>query len=367
VAELKAALDAIDGSPIKSMIDTHWHFDHADNNGNFRQAGRRRHRAREHEDAADAVRTTCSACTSIRARRRAADPDVRRRPDAERQRRTARLSHVPPGHTDTDIFVHFPKANVLHMVDVFFNGFYPFLDAGTGGNIDGMVAGRKRVSRSRTRRRRIVPGHGPLGDRASLDAYRLMLTTIVTPCGQAKKGRQDARRSASGQAVGGVRCRVGQGHAAAGRFRGTRLQHAPLSAMTTLQAVRRFLLGILLLGMGGTAVELLLLSTTRERSSSCRSCCWASDWRRSRGMRSSPAAPAPGRSGRRWPRSCRGRRRLYFHYRANVEFQLERSVRRGPRAAHEGARGQGPPALAPGVMIQLGLIGLAYTYRSKEQ
>ena len=37
--KLKAALASIDGAPIKSMIDTHWHFDHADNNGNFRAQG----------------------------------------------------------------------------------------------------------------------------------------------------------------------------------------------------------------------------------------------------------------------------------------------------------------------------------------
>ena len=36
---LKSTLDGIDGSPIKTLIDTHWHFDHADNNANFRAAG----------------------------------------------------------------------------------------------------------------------------------------------------------------------------------------------------------------------------------------------------------------------------------------------------------------------------------------
>src|ERR1700741_3703981 len=29
--KLKETLDAIDSTPIKSLIDTHWHFDHADN------------------------------------------------------------------------------------------------------------------------------------------------------------------------------------------------------------------------------------------------------------------------------------------------------------------------------------------------
>src|SRR4029453_13564317 len=37
--KLEKALTAINTVPIKSMIDTHWHFDHADNNGNFRDAG----------------------------------------------------------------------------------------------------------------------------------------------------------------------------------------------------------------------------------------------------------------------------------------------------------------------------------------
>src|SRR4029078_7782966 len=37
--KLKETLDAIDSTPIKSLIDTHWHFDHADNNANFREAG----------------------------------------------------------------------------------------------------------------------------------------------------------------------------------------------------------------------------------------------------------------------------------------------------------------------------------------
>src|SRR5438093_1371288 len=35
------------------------------------------------------------------------------------------VSYVPPAHTDADVFVHYTKANVLHMGDVFFNGMYP--------------------------------------------------------------------------------------------------------------------------------------------------------------------------------------------------------------------------------------------------
>jgi len=36
---LKSTLDGLDGAPVKTLIDTHWHFDHTDNNANFRTAG----------------------------------------------------------------------------------------------------------------------------------------------------------------------------------------------------------------------------------------------------------------------------------------------------------------------------------------
>ena len=47
---------------------------------------------------------------------------------------------IPPAHTDTDAYVLFTRANALHMGDVFFNGVYPFIDAGTGGSINGQIA-----------------------------------------------------------------------------------------------------------------------------------------------------------------------------------------------------------------------------------
>ena len=88
------------------------------------------------------------------------------------------LTYAPPAHTDSDIFVHYAKGNVLHMGDTFFNGMYPFIDASTGGNINGMIGAAERGLKTTNATTKIVPGHGPLADRATLDAYRTMLTTI---------------------------------------------------------------------------------------------------------------------------------------------------------------------------------------------
>jgi hypothetical protein len=139
--------------------------------------------------------------------------------------------------------------------------------------------------------------------------------------------------------------------------------------MTTLQAVRRFLLVILVLGMGGTAIELLLLKHDEG---------WiqlvplvllglglaAVTWH----------AVRPGSASAGTVRAtmaaflAAGAAGVYFHYRANVEFQLESDPSLGGRAlVMKVLEAKVPPALAPGVMIQLGLVGLAYTYRSKEK
>lgn len=52
----------------------------------------------------------------------------------------------------------------------------------------------------------------------------------------------------------------------------------------------------------------------------------------------------------------------YMHYRGNVEFALERDpALSGTRLAWKSLRGA-TPALAPGALSQLGLLGLIYTY-----
>jgi glyoxylase-like metal-dependent hydrolase (beta-lactamase superfamily II) len=175
---LKAALDAIDDRPIKSMIDTHWHFDHADNNASFRNAG-------------------AGVIAHENTRRRLMEPHdllgMHFDPAPARAMPTQTfpmglnlrfngqgivLKHFVPAHTGTDIFVHFGGSNVLHMGDVFFNGTYPFIDAGTGGHINGMIAGVETALHRITAATRIVPGHGPLGNRPALEAYRHMLTSV---------------------------------------------------------------------------------------------------------------------------------------------------------------------------------------------
>ena len=91
--------------------------------------------------------------------------------------RVADLKHIPNAHTDGDTYVWFKTANVLSTGDTFTNGLYPNIDFANGGHINGMIAATDAYLKLANARTRIVPGHGPLADRAALMEYRTMLVT----------------------------------------------------------------------------------------------------------------------------------------------------------------------------------------------
>jgi glyoxylase-like metal-dependent hydrolase (beta-lactamase superfamily II) len=187
---LKTALDKLGNQKIATVIDTHWHFDHADNNGAFRKEGAqivahdntKKRMSQAHElmgskippSPANALPTVTFPAT--------------RRIDANGE--SLMLGKIPNAHTDTDIYIRFQKANVLHLGDVFFNGMYPFIDATTGGSINGMIDGVSFSMKQADNSTKIVPGHGPLGDLAALTRFRDMLVTSRDRVAQLKKSGQ---------------------------------------------------------------------------------------------------------------------------------------------------------------------------------
>lgn len=142
-----------------------------------------------------------------------------------------------------------------------------------------------------------------------------------------------------------------------------------MAEMTTLAAVRRLLLGILVLGLTGTATELLLLKHDENPIQLVPLV--------SIGLALVTVAwHVIGRSrGSLWALQglmvlflAAGGAGVFFHFRANLEYQREfdRTLQ-GRALVWQALRAKVPPALAPGVMAQLGLIGLAYTYRRKDE
>ena len=178
--KLEESLKAL-GGPVKTVINTHWHFDHTDNNEPMHAAG-----------ATVVAHENTKRRMSQPQRIAMLDLDFPASPAAalpqhvfkdgyklEANGERLEVSHVPPAHTDTDVILRFEHANLLHAGDVFFNGRYPLIDGSTGGKVDGMMAASDRLLRLADADTKIVPGHGRLATRADLVKYRDMLSTAA--------------------------------------------------------------------------------------------------------------------------------------------------------------------------------------------
>ncbi len=185
---LKEALDGLDSAPVKYVIDTHWHFDHTDNNAPLHAAGatvlaheNTKQRMSEPHDLPVLYRRSDGTLADLHFDPSPAEalPQQTFLANYELQANgeTLALQYFAPAHTDSDIYVHFQEANVISMGDTFFNGMYPYIDPGTGGEISGMIAAADTILSLADNDTKIVAGHGPLGNKADLMKYRDMLIT----------------------------------------------------------------------------------------------------------------------------------------------------------------------------------------------
>jgi len=90
---------------------------------------------------------------------------------------TIRVIHVANAHTDGDAIVIFENANVIHLGDTFWNGFYPRIDAGAGGSVQGVIAAIEAALEQGDAQSQYIPGHGPLPERGP-DAVRAYLEML---------------------------------------------------------------------------------------------------------------------------------------------------------------------------------------------
>src|ERR1700720_4768992 len=185
---LKDALDGLGNAPLKYVIDTHWHFDHTDNTRLLHPAGatvlaheNTNKRMPEPHDQPVLYRAADRTLADFHFDPSPAEalPQLTFPASYELQANgeTLALQHFAPAHTDSDIYVHFQKANVISMGDTFFNGMYPYIDPGTGGKITGMIAAADKILSLADNDTKIVAGHCPLGNKADLTKSRDMLIT----------------------------------------------------------------------------------------------------------------------------------------------------------------------------------------------
>jgi len=176
---IKAAIEAISKQPIKYLINTHYHDDHTGGNEAFARDGVTIvSQINVRNRLAAGTRDGLTGAKIPPAPRDALPSDTYTNFSKVRlSGRVADLKHIPNAHTDGDTYVWFKTANVLSTGDTFTNGLYPNIDFANGGHINGMIVAADAYLKLANAKTRIVPGHGPLADRAALMEYRAMLVS----------------------------------------------------------------------------------------------------------------------------------------------------------------------------------------------
>lgn len=178
--EIKTKFSEISNKPVRFVINTHWHYDHTGGNASMGNAGAiiiahenvyKRMNEEQYMEFFD--RKVPSAPKS-------ALPILTFTKDLTFYINDEEIHvfHLAPGHTDGDVVIHFRKSNVIHMGDLYFNGFYPYICISSGGSINFMIDVINQILPMINNKTRVIPGHGPLSNKDELKEYLDMLNQI---------------------------------------------------------------------------------------------------------------------------------------------------------------------------------------------
>jgi cyclase len=195
--QLLAAIATLTPKPVRILVNTHWHFDHVNGNEPIGAAGatvvaqsevRTRMIAEKTREVGPGFPTLAYKNAALALPSVTFDREITLHSDNEE----IQLVHpaVNLAHTDGDTVVFYRHANIVHTGDLFFNKMYPYIDVAGGGWIDGLIAGCREVLARIDDKTVVVPGHGPVSDKAGLEAFVTMLSGVsanITPLVKAGK------------------------------------------------------------------------------------------------------------------------------------------------------------------------------------
>lgn len=179
--KIQAEIKKLTDKPIMYLLNTHFHFDHTDGNASFSDSVGV---IVAHEN----VRTKLQEGAFIEAFGKAMKPypesalpalTYSEKLSIYQSGETIELLHFANAHTDGDTVVHFKDSNVIHAGHILFSEMYPLIDRGNGGSVYGFIAAQEALLALADDRTKIIPGHGPLSDKAGMARELAMLKEVV--------------------------------------------------------------------------------------------------------------------------------------------------------------------------------------------
>src|SRR5438477_7261542 len=195
--KIQAALKElkITDKPVRFVINTHYHGDHTGGNVPFNNAGSTliaQDNVRKRLESGGTAGNGGSIKMEVKPAEKAAlpiitfDHDVTVHLNGE----DIRALHFPSGHTDGDSIIFFPKSNVVHMGDDFVRYGFPFIDLGSGGSVEGMIAAMQEVLPKLPPDVKVIPGHGNV---SNLDDVRNYVKMLIDTRAAVEKGVQQKK------------------------------------------------------------------------------------------------------------------------------------------------------------------------------
>ena len=179
--KIQKAVADLGATPVKFLINTHWHFDHSGGNENMGKAGAV---IMAHDNVR--VRMVAGATVAGNVTPPAAKVALPVITYADGLKlhlngEEVHVIHVAAAHTDGDSIIHWTKSNVIHMGDLFMFGVsFPFVDGGSGGNVRGFVVAADKALAIANDQTKIIPGHGAVATKADLQNHRNMVAGVIS-------------------------------------------------------------------------------------------------------------------------------------------------------------------------------------------
>ena len=179
-AKIQQAVSNLGATPVKFLINTHWHFDHSGGNENLGKAGAI---IMAHDNVRVRMAAGATVAGNVTPPAAKAGLPVITYSDGLKLHlngEEVRVIHVPAAHTDGDSFIHWTKSNVIHMGDLFMFGIsFPFVDTGSGGDVRGFVTAADKALAIANDQTKIIPGHGVVATKADLQNHRNMVAEVI--------------------------------------------------------------------------------------------------------------------------------------------------------------------------------------------